>query len=69
MPAPVLNNYLRLLQGVEDLSFQQFIPELGVEALAIAVFPWTAGLDVSRLGPHSCNPFPDCFSHEFAAVI
>ena len=35
----VLNHDLSLFQAVKDLAVEQFIPEPGVEALAIAVFP------------------------------
>jgi hypothetical protein len=35
--APALDDDLRLGEAVEDLPVQQFIAELGVEALAVAV--------------------------------
>lgn len=37
MAAPALDDDLRLSEAVEDLPVEQFIAELGVEALAIAV--------------------------------
>ena len=35
--APLLDQHLGLLQRVEDLAIEQFIPELSVEALVVAV--------------------------------
>jgi hypothetical protein len=34
---PVLDDHLSLLQAVEDLTIQAFVPELAVEGLAITV--------------------------------
>jgi hypothetical protein len=34
----------------EDLAVEQFIAQLAVEALAVAVLPGAAGLDVGGLG-------------------
>ena len=36
---PLFNQNLRFSQAVEDLPVQQFIPEAGVEALAVSIFP------------------------------
>ena len=36
---PALDQDLRLAEGVEDLPVEQLIPETGVEAFAVAVFP------------------------------
>ena len=52
MLSPVLDDYLRLLERVEDFAVEQFVTEFRVEALAIAVFPWTARHDVGGLGTH-----------------
>jgi hypothetical protein len=69
VPTPALDDHLRFLQGVEDLSFQQLIPELRVEALAIAVLPGATRLNVSRLRPDRANPGPNRFGDELAAVV
>ena len=42
---PLLNHDLDLLQAVKDFSIEQFVPELAVEALAVAVLSWTSRLD------------------------
>src|SRR4051794_7109264 len=43
--APSFDQRHCLLQAVEDLEVQQLVPELAVEAFAVAVFPGTARLD------------------------
>jgi hypothetical protein len=50
VPPPALDDDLCLLQRVEDLAIQKFIPQLRVEALAIAILPGAAGHDVGGLG-------------------
>jgi hypothetical protein len=35
-----LDDDLRLGEGIEDLTVEQFVAELGVEALTVAVLPW-----------------------------
>lgn len=37
MPAPAFNEDLCFPQGVEDFPVQEFVPELAVEALIIAL--------------------------------
>lgn len=54
--APPLNEDLRLGQRVERLGVEQFVPELVIEALHVAVLPGTAGLDERRLRAHSGDP-------------
>ncbi len=39
VPPPLFDDDLCLLQGVEDFPIQQFIPEAGIEGLAVAVLP------------------------------
>jgi hypothetical protein len=45
--APVFDHDLGVHQCVEDLAVAQFIAQLAVEALAVAILPWTARFDVS----------------------
>ena len=40
---PVFDDDLSLLQGIEDLPIKQFIPEAGIEGLAVSVLPRRAG--------------------------
>jgi len=49
--APALDHDLCLLQRVEDLAVDQFVPELAVERFAVAVRPWTSRFDIERLAP------------------
>ena len=46
------------LERVEDFAVEQFVTEFRVEALAVAVFPWTARHDVGGLGTDCCDPLP-----------
>jgi hypothetical protein len=39
MVTPLLNEYLGLLEAAEDFAIQQLVPQLAVEALAIAILP------------------------------
>jgi hypothetical protein len=62
---PPFNHDLRLLERVKDFSVQALIPQLPVEALAVAVLPRTARLDVQRSGPHIPQPLPQFLRDEF----
>ncbi len=66
---PLFNQNLRFSQAVEDLPVQQFIPEAGVEALAVSVLPGGAGFDVGRLGTDRCDPVLNSLSYELWAVV
>jgi hypothetical protein len=52
--APPFNQYLSFFQGIEDLTIQQFIPELTIKALIATVLPRTAWFNIERLDP---DPF------------
>jgi len=68
VPAPALDDYLCLLERVEDLSFQQFILELRVEALGIVVLPRASRLNVSRPGAYSRDPLADCYGYDLGPI-
>ena len=53
---PLLDHDLRFLQGVENLSIQALVPQLAVEAFAVAVLPGAPWLDVSCLGADLRDP-------------
>jgi len=36
---PYFDDDLRLFQGVEDFTVQQFVPEAGIEAFSVAALP------------------------------
>src|ERR1035437_6611064 len=67
--SPLLDHHLRLLQRVEDLPVQAFIPQLPIEALAIAVLPWTDWFDVQRLRSHGRQPLPQLQCHKLRPII
>jgi len=53
---PIFDHGLGLLQCVEDLAVEQFIAQLAVDALAVAILPWTSRLDVSGLNSDGGDP-------------
>jgi len=74
---PALDDDFCLLERVEDFSVEQFVPELRVEAFAIAILPRAARHD-EEIGQHvddinslqlSLNPDGDAFSRELVDHI
>lgn len=69
MPAPTLDDDLRFSERIENLAVQEFVAQPGIEALDIAVLPWTAWLDVRRLRTHRRDPFANRFRGGWRASI
>ena len=69
MPAPALDDDLRLAQRVEDLAVEQLVAEPGIEALDIAILPGAARRDVGGLGPDRRDPLLDGLGDELRAVV
>ena len=69
VPAPALDDDLRLAQGVEDLAVEQLVAEPGIEALDIAVLPRAARLDVGGLGADRGDPLLHGLGDELRAVV
>ena len=69
MPPPSFDEHFSLLQCVEDLSIQQLIPELAVEALVVAVLPRAPGFDEERLHIDPAEPFTDHLGGELGPVV
>lgn len=67
--SPVLDQYVRFPQRREDLAVQKLVPELRVEALAIAVLPWASRFDAERLDAVPAEPFPHIDRDELGAVV
>lgn len=67
--SPTFNNDLRLPQGVKDFSIEQFVPELAIEALVVAVLPGTAWLDEEGLHPKPLQPVPDRKGSELRTIV
>jgi hypothetical protein len=68
MLPPLFDQDLRFFQAVEDFAVQQFIPEAGIEAFAIAVFPRAARFDVGRFGTNGSDPVPYSLGNELRAI-
>ena len=47
--SPVFNQYLSVAQRCESFAIREFVPELRVQALTVAILPWTTRLDIERL--------------------
>src|SRR5690606_6590066 len=67
--SPCLDDDLCLGEAIEDLPVEQFIAQLGVEALAIAVLPWAARLDERGLCPYCGDPLPYGLGDELRTVV
>jgi hypothetical protein len=67
--APAFDDDPHLGQRVEDFPVQQFVVQLAVAALTIAVFPGTSGLDKRRVCTHRGNPLPYGLGDEFRTVV
>ena len=50
--APLTDDDLGFFQAVEDLTVQQLVTQLAVEAFAVAVLLRTTRFNVERLGAH-----------------
>src|ERR1700712_5149984 len=69
VPPPALDDDLGFLQRVEDFAVEQLVPELGVEALDVAVLPGRARRDVGGLGTDSRYPGLDGLGDELGAIV
>lgn len=58
-----------ILQGVEDFAVEQFIAQLAVEGLAMAVLPRATRFDVGGPGSDGSDPIAKSLSHKLGAVI
>ena len=67
--APLLDEDLGFLEAAEDFAIEQLVPQLAVEAFAIAVLPVAARLDVEGFGPHACQPAPHDLGGHLRPVI
>src|SRR5271169_6707323 len=67
--APALCQHSDLFHRVEDLSIEELISELGVEALAVAVLPGRAGFDIQRLCSCVCQPLSQILGDELRAIV
>ncbi len=63
LPSQLLDQDFGFLQCVEDLRIQELITELAVEAFAVPILPWTAGLDLEWLHIQPIEPVPYGLGH------
>lgn len=54
---------------MEELAVEQFVPELRIEALAIAVLPRTPGFDVCSPGADGDDPVRYRLGQELRAIL
>lgn len=66
---PLFDQNLGLLKTAEDLPVEQFVPQLAVEAFAIAVLPGAARLDVEGFGTHARQPAPHGLGGHLRPVV
>ncbi len=69
VPSPTLDKHICLLERVEDLSIQQLVSELSVEALVVAVLPRAPRLDEERFHIDPAEPLTDRLGGELRAVV
>jgi hypothetical protein len=69
MPSPALDDDPGFLERVEDLPVEQFVPELRVKALDVAVLPWAARGDVSGLAAYGGDPSLHGLCHELRSIV
>ena len=66
---PFFNQHLGLLQGIEDLAVEPFIPEFTIEALVVTVFPGTARFNKERLDTKPFEPLASNSGRELGPVV
>lgn len=69
MPAPLLDHDAGLLEGVEHLAVEEFIAQLRVEVLAVAILPWAPWFDVGGRRANRCDPVLDGLGDELRTII
>ena len=69
VPPPLLDHDAGFLHGVEHLAVEEFVPQLRVEALAIAVLPGTARLDVGSRRSNRRDPVLYGLGNELRPVV
>ena len=69
MLPPALDQHLRLAKRGEDFHIEQFVAQLGIEALIVSVLPRTARLDIECSHADPAEPRAYCLGPEFAAIV
>jgi hypothetical protein len=69
LDTPAFDQDLRLQKPLEDFTVEQFIPQLAIEALDVAVLPRAARFDVQRLYADLLQPLTHLLGGELRAVV
>ena len=69
LATPSFDEDFGLLQGVEDLAVEELVPQVGIEAFNVAVFPRAARGDVGGLGTRRRDPRLHRLGDEFRSVV
>ena len=69
MAPPPFDQHLCFVECRKDLSIEQLVAQLGIEALIISVLPWAARLDIERLDADPLEPAADGFGNELRTVV
>lgn len=54
--APLLDDNLRVVEAVEDVTVSKLVWRFVIEAFAISILPWRAGLDVEVFSSDGFKP-------------
>lgn len=68
-PPPFFHPDRRIRNAVKFIPVQTAAPQGAVEALARAILPWLAGIDVRRLDMVVREPLPELMGDELSAAV
>ncbi len=66
---PAFSQDLHFLERVEDLTVEELVAQLRVEAFTVPVLPWAAGFDIECLCSRIRQPLPQIFGYELRAIV
>ena len=69
LTTPPLDQHLRLLERVEDLTGEQFVSKFAVEALAVTVLPRRTRFDEERLHTDTLQPVSHDLGRKLRPVV
>ena len=69
MAPPALDDDLGFAKRVEDFAVEKLVAQASIEALDVAILPWTAPLDVSGLGADRSDPVLHCLGDELGTIV
>ena len=66
---PTVNYPTSFRQTQEQLTIEQFITKLAIEALHVTIFPWATWRNEQRFNSDLFEPLSQLPGHEFGAVV